>query len=213
MRSNIKLILVVAITFATTISSTCKKSLICADNNTYTFINNDARAYPDRDSIRVGDTLWIEISMPTTLSDALTNTMIDFSNAVSVGNSPGVGQFIGGSVSDPGVIGAVDKFNYSIIKGELVNSSILNERMQFNFDKINDSFFLKFALIPNSKGIYIFGISDEAGVYRKGDPCTKASFAFEFANTDQHLYFLQNNRPGYVISDYEQQHVYCFKVY
>ena len=85
--------------------------------------------------------------------------------------------------------------------------------MQFKFDKINDSFFLKIAVIPKSTGIYALGISDDAGVHRKGDNCTKASFAFQFANTNQHLYYYENNRPGYTISDYERQHMYCFKVY
>lgn len=209
---NSKTTLVVAILFATTISSTCKK-FICADNNTYTFIKNYAKAYPDKDSIRIGDTIWIEITMPTTLKDALTNAIIDFSNAVGIGNAFGVGLFTDGSVSDPGVTGAVDKFDYSIIKGKLINNSILNERIQFQFEKMNDSFFLKVGAIPKTTGIYYLAISDDAGVYRKGDPCTKASFAFEFANTNQHLYYYQNNRPGYVISDYEKQHMYCFKVY
>jgi hypothetical protein len=210
---NYKSIMVITIIFATTVYSTCKKGRICGDNNTYTFINNNARAYPDKDSIRIGDTLWIDITMPTTLRDITTNSMIDFSEAVSVGNSPGLGKFTGGSVSDPGTIGAVDKFNYYITKGQLINSSILNERMQFSFDKLNDSFVLKFAVIPKSTGIYALGISDDAGVHRKGDNCTKASFAFQFANTNQHLYYYQNNRPRYVISDYERQHMYWFKVY
>src|SRR5258706_2018756 len=117
MGTSSKLILVVAI-FATTVSSTCRKKLICADNSTYTFINNDARAYPDKDSIRVGDTLWIEINMPTTLRDTLTNTMIDFSGAVSVGNAFSIDIFVGGSISNPGTSYAANNFNYYIINGQ-----------------------------------------------------------------------------------------------
>ncbi len=210
---NSKIILIVVIIFATTISSTCKKKFICADSNTYTFINNYAKAYPDKDSIQIGDTLWIQINMPTILKDITTNTMTDFSNAVSVGNTFGVGLFTGGSESDPGVTGAVNKFDYLVAKGQLIDNSILNERIQFQFSKANDSFFLKVGAIPKMTGIYYLAISDDAGVHRKGDPCTKAAFEFQFANTDQHFYFLQNNRPGYTISDYERQHIYCFKVY
>lgn len=210
--NNSRIIMLVIILFATTISSTCKK-LICADTNTYTFIHNYARAYPNKDSVRVGDTIWIEISTPTILKDITTNTMIDFSNATSVGNSIGIVLAVGGSINDPGVVGALDKFNYFISKGQLLKGPILNQTMEFKCDKISDSFFLKVGYIPMDVGVYFLGISDDAGVYRKGDPCAKASFAFEFANTDQHFYFLQNNRPDYIISDYERQHMYCFKVY
>jgi hypothetical protein len=205
--------LVVVILFTTTIGSTCKNKLICADNNTYTFINNYAKVYPDKDSIRVGDTLWTEIKMPTTLKDEQTNVMVDFSDAVSVGNTLGIGLFTGGSVNDPGSTGAVDKFDYSVIMGQVINSSILNQKMQFTFAKINDSFFLKVRIISKAIGTYYLAISDDAGVHRRGDNCTKGSFEFRYANTDQHLYFYQNNRPGYIISEYEQRHMYCFKVY
>jgi len=210
---NIKLTMVVTTLFVTTINSTCKKGQVCADNNTYTFINNYAKAYPDSDSIRVGDTLWIEISMPTTLKDELTNTMIDFSDAVSVGNTFSIDVFVGGNVNNPGTAYAANNFNYYVINGQSLNSPNPDRTRQYTFAKMGGLFVLKVGVIAKSIGIYSLAISDDAGVHEKGDNCTKASFAFKYANTNQHLYYYQNNRPGYVISDYERQHMYCFKVY
>lgn len=213
MATSISRVLILVILSFITIFSTCKKGGLCGDNNTYTFENNYATASPNNDSVLIGDTIWIEINIPSKLRDINTNQIVDFSNAVSIGNSFGVGEFIGGSISDPGTIGAVNNFSYITIKGHLINDNILNERIQFSFNKINDSFYLKVGVIPKITGAYYVGISDDAGVYRKNDVCTKATFDFQFANTNQHLYLYQNNRPGYIISDYEKAHLYCFKVY
>lgn len=213
MTTNISRVLILVVLSFITIFSTCKKGTLCGDNNTYTFTHNYASAYPNKDSVLVGDTIWIEINIPFRLRDINTNQIVDYSNAVSIGNSFGVGEFIGGSISEPGTMGAVNNFNYITIKGHLINDNILNERIQFNFTKINDSFSLKVGVIPKIPGVYYVGISDDAGIYRKNDVCTKATFEFQFANTNQHLYFYQNNRHGYIISDYEREHLYCFKVY
>ena len=213
MGTNIKITLVVAIILATTISSTCKKNLICGDKASYFFTNNHATAYPTRDSIRVGDTLVVEISMPTTLRDTLTNSLIDFSDAIGIGNSFSMDIFTGGSVSNPGSSFAANNFEYYVFNGQSINSSFPERIRNYTFNKVASTFILKVGIIAKSIGIYALAISDAPLVSRKGDNCTRASFTFLFGNTNQHLYFYQNNRPGYVISDYERQHMYCFKVY
>jgi hypothetical protein len=213
MGTSFKNIMVVAILFATTINSTCKKNLICADNNTYTFINNYAKTYPDRDSIHIGDTIWIEFNLPIFFKDNLTQQMIDFSNSPNFGNHLSELKFIGGSLLDPGSSYATERFRYILIKGKLAPNSSPNYGQNYFFSEENNYYLLKIGIVPDSLGIYALTISDAEGVHRRGDNCTKASFAFQFTNTNQHLYYYQNNRPGYVISDYERQHMYCFKVY
>jgi len=208
-----KILIIVTLLSVTMIYSRCKPS-ICSDAITYSFQVNNAKAYPDKDSIKINDTLWIEISFPTKLQDVVTNNTIDYSNAVNLGEDLSVLMFTGGSASDPGASYANNNFDYFLANGSTGMTSINGVRnFLFSELNVNGSYLLKVGVIPKKTGIYGLGIGNPTGVYRKNDACTKASFAISFANTNQHLYYYQNNRPGYSISSYEQQHMYCFKVY
>jgi hypothetical protein len=211
MDTKYKLFITVALISVTMIYSRCKPS-ICSDAIAYSFQVNNAKAYPDKDSIKTGDTLWIEINFPTKLQDVVTGNTIDYGNAVNLGEDLSLLIFTGGSVSDPGASYANTNFDYFIANGGAGLTSINGVR-NFLFSELNGSYLLKVGIIPKKAGIYGLGIGNPTGVYRKNDACTKASFAISFYNTNQHLYYYQNNRPGYSISDYEQQHMYCFKVY
>lgn len=212
MVTNIRHVLVLVTLFFCSIHSTCKKSAICPDSNNYTFQCNNALVVPAMDSIHVGDTVWVKINFPTMLTDIPTNSLIDFNSAVNLGNALGVLKFIGGSVSNPGAIYANGDFNYTIFKGSPAATSV-NGVKNFLFEESNNSYSLEVGVIAQKNGIYGLTISDATGVYKRNNICTKAFFNIQFTGTNQHLYFYQNNRPGYVISDYESKHMYCFKVY
>src|SRR5689334_11622357 len=62
----------------------CNKRLDCA-NTVYSF-EMGIKAYPDKDSINVGDTIWLEVNEPTTLKDVFSGKMIDYSGAVNLGS-------------------------------------------------------------------------------------------------------------------------------
>lgn len=59
--------------------SSCGK-FICTDSNTYSFQIN-MQVTPDKDSIHVNDTLYLEASVPTTFTDMRSGKQVDFSNA------------------------------------------------------------------------------------------------------------------------------------
>ncbi len=44
------------------------------------------RAYPDYDSISIGDTIWFEINNPIRFKDINTSQIIDYSNAENLGS-------------------------------------------------------------------------------------------------------------------------------
>lgn len=48
------------------------------------------KAYPAKGSISVGDTVWLEVSSPTTLQDVRTGRMIDYSGAANLGTAIGI---------------------------------------------------------------------------------------------------------------------------
>lgn len=196
----------------TTTFSTCKKGGLGCANTVYNF-QIGVKAYPDKDSIQIGDTIWIEINSPTSLTDLISNKLVNYSGAKNLGSAISFVRFIGGSVSNPGAVYSADDFTYYLETGKQVNNSFVEGIREYLFLENNNFFEFKLAIIPQQKGIYSIGISDAANVYRQSDKCTKAHFEIVFFNTSQHLYFLQNNRPGYVIEGSELTHLYCFKVY
>ncbi len=205
-----KNILILLLIFEISISSSCNK-LNCA-NTVYNF-QISGKIYPDKDSIHIGDTIWVEINASTQFIDITSGKIIDYSGAINLGNALSVDIFTGGSISDPGTAYAANKFNYFLLAGNSVNNSFTERIREYLFSENNSKYSFKLAIIPLLKGIYTIAISNAANVYRQSDKCAKASFEINLQNTNQHLYFYQNNRPGYVMSDYERTHMYCFKVY
>ncbi len=193
-----------------TITSSCGKTGFGCAKTTYNF-KADIRAYPDRDSIRVGDTIWYEASIPTAITDIRTKHIINYSGAVNLGSDYSLQKLIGGSISDPGP--AAGDFKFILITGKDVTKSSFERSRVCLFTEINNNYIFKLGIIALKKGVYISGIGNPNNVYRENDSCTKASYAINFANTNQHLYLYQSNWPGYNIMGLELTNAYCFKVY
>jgi hypothetical protein len=206
MNTIIKIISIFA--FITCVFATCKKK---CNEAVYTFATK-AFITQHLDSIRVNDTVWLEVDEPITLKDITTNQNIDFGNTSGIGITISVLKFTGGSISNPGVIYATNKFEIKIIKGAKLANSYSQILAVVNLAEESNRYLLKCGIVAKDTGTFALSISN-AGGFKKSDNCTKADFKFSFSNsTDQHLYLYQNNRPGYQISQYEQEHMYCFKV-
>ncbi len=189
-----------------------KLGLGCADTK-FTF-QTSIRAYPDKDSIRVGDTVWLESNIPVSLNDISTKNLIDYSGASNLGTVISLDRFTGGSISDPGTTYAANEFKYVLLKGKIVENNILPDRIkEYLFIEANNQYSLKVGIVAQKKGVYILGVDNSKNVFRSTDKCTKASYFINFINTKQHLYLYQNNRPGYKIEGLELTNTYCFKVY
>lgn len=194
------------------IFSTCKKGGLGCANTVYNFKIN-MQAYPDKDSIHINDTIWIELNSPTSLTDLRTNQLVDFSGATNLGSAITVVKFVGGSVSDPGAVYSANSFDYVLEVGKKIDNPFTEGVREFIFIEDNQMYLFKLGIVPKQLGIFSIGLSNAANVYRKSDKCTKAGFEIDFSTTNQHLYYLQNNRPGYVITGSELTSLYCFKVY
>jgi hypothetical protein len=112
------------------------------------------------------------------------------------------------------VIGAVPNFNIIIVNGEATgNDNIPSENKGFYYKEINSEYILKIKFVALQKGVYSISLGNSIGVINGKSGCIKADFEIENSNNNNHLYFYQNWRPGYTVSDYERTHMYCFKVY
>jgi hypothetical protein len=212
MATKIFAIAVLFIIATATIFSTCKKSGLGCANTVYNF-KVAAQAYPDKDSVRINDTIWFAVDFPKNLIDINSNNNVSFNGASNLGTALSFDIFIGGNISNPGTSYAANNFNYLLLVGDSVSNPFAERIREYMFKEMNNSYDFKLAIIPKVAGTYAIAISDAANVYTQSDKCTKAAFEIDFANTDQHLYLYQNNRPGYQISGYEATHIYCVTVY
>jgi hypothetical protein len=213
MTTTISRVVILAMLYVATICGDCSKRKVCfGTSKTYSFAVN-GRAFPDSDSLFVNDTIWVEINFPTTLIDNNTQTTINYTDAENLGTDISFIQFIGGSINNPGAVAAANDFDYKLILGTFVFDSYLPEKNKdYLFVQLGSEYKFKLGIIPKKVGNFSFAFGDAANVYTKNNKCDKAGFSITFANTSQHLYFYEQNRPGYTPSEYERTHMYCFKV-
>jgi hypothetical protein len=195
MATNIKFITVVALIYATTVYWSCNKSILGCTESSYSFQLN-AKAYPDKDTINVGDTIWIEINSPDVFTDQRSNMSINFSNSNNLDTYVSLIKLI--SVSPVQFAGAISQFKFNLISGtEIPNRLAVTDTIQksFKINDVNGIYMLKIGIIPQSNGIFSFNLGNPAGVYRNGNSCPKADFFIRLTNTNQH-YYLHPNGAG-----------------
>lgn len=204
-----KILIVVVLTCIILINNGCPKSCIEAN---YTFSVN-SQISPDRDSIKVGDTIYITSSFPVKLTDQNSGAEINYAEAKKIGSTLGVGRLVTGNAVP---IDAVFDFNYIAIKGNVYNERSIPSPdgvQQLTYQESNSSYELKVGLIAKAKGVYVLGIGNGLSVGRKNSKnCEKAAFNISISNTSQHVYYYQIWRPGYTLTSSDLKRLYCFKV-
>lgn len=192
MAINPKLLSVVTIIFVTTVYATCHKKILGCSESSYTF-QLDAKVWPDRDTISVNDTVWVEINLGDNFIDIRSNKSVDFSNANNLGIDMGFVKLI--SNSPVQFVGTVSTLNYILLNGTELTSANPQLLKEFLIKDINGRYIFKLGVIPKSSGIYSFNLSNSIGVYRIGNPCPKADFNTRLIQTNQH-YYLHPNGAG-----------------
>lgn len=171
--------------------STCKKNVNCIEN-LYSF-QMGIKAYPNKDSVNIGDTVWFEIKEPVNLKDYTSNNQINYSGAENFGS---VLSFLQLAQLNTFTIKAVKSFDFIVSKGSETNVVDPSFEKQYIFVEENGYFLFKLGIIPKEKGVYVIVFSNAANVYTKSDKCTKASFIINFKETDQHYYLNPNFQGG-----------------
>lgn len=183
------------------LSYSCHKA--CHERN-YIFTTNNL-FYPEKDSIQVGDTLWL------TCTISKNQRLVYFSGAENLG-----GNLIISNIDSFGNSsrGAVEKFTYFNVAGSVYSVPNLNPKndKQVSYLETDSAYNLNVGIIALKKGIYIFSFSDDPGVYRTGSPsCGVANFLFVNANKNKHLYLFEDLHGK--LGENDNLHSYCFKVY
>jgi hypothetical protein len=184
MDTNFKTLIVVMIVFITTIYSTCHKPLLGCESS-YSFLLN-AKVYPDKDTISVGDSIWVEINSPDTFIDLISNRQVKFDNAENLGTDMGFVKLIN---SNPIQLGdAVNDFQFALFNGQEIGSTMPQRIKNYLISYSSGTYKFKLAIIPKQIGIYRFNLGNAANVYKKGESCPKANFNMQLIQTNQHYY-------------------------
>jgi hypothetical protein len=207
MATNFKYNWLIVVISLTTLYGTCRKQIDCSQTD-YAF-KGDFKVYPDEDSIQVGDTIFLEFDHSTLFQDLTRNISVDYKEALNLGSAISFTEFL----SNQQEAGAVGNFTRTIVYGKLNSQSSGDAQTQvYLFDEASSRFRFRLAIIPNKAGNYGITVHDAANVYTKSDECSKASFQYIFQGTDQHLYLLNQWRPGLILQEPGKSRVYYFRV-
>lgn len=176
----------------------CNKSPLDCANTVYSF-QLPVKAFPNKDTINVGDTVWLEINEPTLIKDGRTGELIDYSGTSNLGSA--VSFLYWNNVSNTGVEGSA-RFNFILDKGVVLKVTPLT--IQYRFIEVNSRYIFKLGVIPKEKGLHSLLFSNSNNTFRDSDKCTKASFTINFKNTNQHYYLSPSytGQTGLVGGDY-----------
>lgn len=176
----------------------CNKMPLDCANVKYSF-QLPVKAYPDKDTVNVGDTIWLEINESTNFINSQSGETIDYSG---VGN---LGSAIGFSYRDTVLkqwVDAASRFHFLLIKGRELKKTPLD--IEYSFAEEAGRYLFKLGVIPIEKGLHSLLFNNSNNTYRNSDKCTKANFIINFKNTNQHYYLSPsyNGQTNLVGGDY-----------
>jgi hypothetical protein len=141
------------------------------------------KAYPDKDTVNIGDTIWLEINESTSFKNNQSGEIVDYSGASNLGSAiafasyePILKQWQDG----------VKYFNFKLLKGAELRTTTLD--IEYKFLEENGRYTFKLGVVAKEKGKFRFLLSNSNNTARKNDNCTKANFVINFAQTNQHYY-------------------------
>lgn len=185
MDTNSTTLFVVVLLAATIFFQQCscnKTGLDCAQV-IYSF-DLPAKAYPDKDSISINDTFWLEINESAYFKDRRSGQVIDYSGAENLGTALAFGNYnkdLGSWTNE-----SPDSFDLILKEdfGQLVNQTSID--VEYSFLENDKRYLFLLGVVPKKRGLFSLLFSNSNNTYRKADKCTKASFDIFFANTNQH---------------------------
>lgn len=192
---------------STFIFSTCKKGELGCANTVYNF-QLFADVFPDKDSVHIGDTIWLEVNSTTMFRDINSNVVVDYSHAMNLGSAIGFGEY--SIINNP--IFAANSFRDILLTGSNVNNPNIEQIREYLFSEQNNRYVFKLGIVAQQPGIFGIGFSNARNVYRESDKCTKANFQIILENT-RHHYYLNPNINSSNFDTTKTSGIYYFKVY
>lgn len=162
------------------------------------------KAYPDKEVLAIGDTLWLEVAAPTELKDKLTGQSVDFSGSKNLSS---VVSFAKRDENEDFLIKAANKFNLLLVKGSYASSGDPDSFYEYRLTESGGFYRFKLGVVTKEKGIFRIAFSNATNVSKSKKPCIKASFEINFVDTEVHY-----NLFPHFGGDPTKPGAYCFRV-
>ncbi len=193
----------------------CCSSCDPLGGNTYSFTGGIANVLPNKDSVRVGDTLFFNATIPTTLQPIGTNgqpssNLIDFSGGSNIITDIHLTSLLGINIFPAG---AINSFLFlPTTMGRLrINPYDSTASKTVDFIEQNGTFKISFGVVAKKRGVYCFTLID---IFKATKGKTTASISILMKTGDNHLRYLKDYYYGSnPIASIDSLHSYCFKVY
>ena len=163
---------------------------------------------PIKDSINVGDTIFINVTVPEKLIGNTNNSPTDFSNANNMIPDISFSSLKGMQLET----GALDSFILIKQVGSFsVNSLLPKFSISVTFSEQGGNYFFSLGCKAQKRGVYLITVSDIPDASKK---CTHAAISIISKSSDSHLHYLTDiYYGGGAIAQIDSTHSYCFKVY
>jgi hypothetical protein len=185
----------------------CKSTCI---PDKFSFSGGSALFTPEKDSVRIGDTIKVDISLPKQYIFGSKN--VDLSGAADMRT-----QINFDAIPKLDTLTfAVDSFLIIPKTGNFLGDNLSpHGQVAFDFLEEDNRYSFSMNIIAQKKGIYILTILD---IFQAKKKCIDAKIAIQVTNSDPHLQYLEDVfHPGSPyepsIPEIDKTHCYCFKVY
>jgi hypothetical protein len=165
------------------IKAGCSKTPLDCANTKYSF-QLPVKAYPDKDTVNTGDTIWLEINEGTSFKNGQSGEIVDYSGASNLGSVLSFGNY--NTVLKSWTNESPNSFSLVISNGygKLVNQTAID--IEYLFSEKDKKYIFLLGVVPKKSGLFSLLFSNSNNTYRKNDKCTKANFNILFENTNQH---------------------------
>lgn len=205
---DIRIVIIVIISFFSLTYESCNRLCPVASGNTISLTGGSTSYTPIKDSIKAGDTIFLDISIPEKLTLDNSSSTIDFSNAKNMKTDIRFTSLKGIQAQAH----ALDSFVLIKRIGMYsINPLLTDAAINISFIEQNGNYFFSIGCIAQKKGIYLITVSDVPYAHKN---CDYASISIISKSSDSHLHYLKDiYYGGGAIFPTDSTHSYCFKVY
>ncbi len=166
-------------------SSSCVKNIGKDCTATVYTFELPFNAVPDKDSIRLGDSITFSINAPTTFVDINSGHEIDYSGSGNLGGTIG---FIKYDSTTKKWKPSANQFKYTLKKGVWETPMDTLMFRAYHCSEAGHRYVFELTIAPETVGLYGVVFGNSGNTFRGSDPCVKAGFTVNLQESSHNRY-------------------------